>query len=109
MTALRFVGLRGVTPDEGRYDFACSTVRLHSIPDDRRGHEGAVAGSWRDRQILRMMPGQKTFSLGIFRYVQAKKGIKRAPVVERIRGTFDNPREAFERAERRCKELEEGS
>lgn len=92
-------GFRGITPEDRRFDFACSTVRFVGTMDTGKS-------TWLGRQVRGTMPGQKTFSLGIFRYVPAKNGLKRSPVVERIRGTFDNPREAFERAAERCEVLE---
>lgn len=88
-------GLRGIEPALGRYDF------------DGAGVLPGVPGDWRT------FPGQQTFSLGVFRYVErADGGLKRGKVVRRVKGYFGAgdhaPERAFEEAERVCEELEAG-
>lgn len=52
---------------------------------------------------------QITFSVGIFQWVPSGrgKGIKRSPVQYRIKGYMSKPQEVYDKAEKRCQELEQ--
>ena len=101
-------GLRGIEPKLGRYDFDAGCVRLIDSFNAPVRH----LGDWRLARIRSCVPSQKTFSLGIFCYVErGDGGIKRGKAVRRIRGRFGTgdhaPERAFEEAERVCEELEQ--
>ena len=58
-------------------------------------------------------PGSKgyfggiTFSVGIFQWIPKAggRGLKRGKVIKRIKGLYNNPEEAYQRATRICKNL----
>lgn len=101
-------GLRGIDPALGRYDFDGNCVRVV----DRDSHNVRHLGDWRRGKVRPLNASyQRSFSLGVYRYVERKDGgLKRGKVVRRVHGSFGTgdhaPERAFEEAERVCADLE---
>jgi len=43
-----------------------------------------------------------TFSVGIFKWVQARKGLKKSAVIYRVKGYSSNPQAVYDRADDIC-------
>jgi len=50
----------------------------------------------------------ETFSIGIFQWIPAEKGLKKSPVIVRIYGRSDYPGEVYEKAHEICGQLRDG-